>query len=58
MDAGKNRVENIAAHIAGTGGDYCSVLGKKAINAGATSHISTVIRQPYTTEMVMASLST
>ena len=30
MDAGKNRVENIAAHIAGAGSDYCSVLGKKA----------------------------
>ena len=30
MDAGKNRVENVAAHIAGAGGDYCSVLGKKA----------------------------
>ena len=30
VDAGKDCVENIAAHIAGTGGDYCSVLGKKA----------------------------
>ena len=30
VDAGKNRVENIAAHIAGAGRDYRGVLGKKA----------------------------
>ena len=35
-----------------------TVSALTAQNAGATSHISTVIRQPYTTEMVMASLST
>ena len=30
VDAGKNRVENVAAHIAGTGRDDRGVLGKKA----------------------------